>query len=164
MCNLLSNLIFFFLLQPSCFFFYLIIVLTSYKAFLCRGVCESQFQRCLLKLLKSSLLVKFPLSKFIRFCGDTAAQSIKPINRTPLSTFSSGEPFFFERPTFFRSKRCGLIDALIGPGARGTTVRDGGIYAGSVTVDLTDPVIEAGAIFGTAHGVELKTGQESAGQ
>ena len=41
-----------------------------------------------------------------------------------------------------------------------TSVCEGRIYAGSVTVDLADLVIEARAIFGSAHSVELKIGQD----
>ncbi len=41
-----------------------------------------------------------------------------------------------------------------------TLVCEARIYAGSVTADLTDLVIEARAIFGLAHSVELKIGQD----
>lgn len=44
--------------------------------------------------------------------------------------------------------------------ARSAAVCEGRIYAGSVTVDLTDLVIEARAIFGRAHSMALKIGQD----
>lgn len=65
----------------------------------------------------------------------------------------------FERATFLI--KVSWINWRIDPAeACGTSVREGGIYAGSVTVDLTDLVIEARAILGPAHSAELKIGQD----
>lgn len=73
--------------------------------------------------------------------------------------FTFQRAFFFSKATFL-IKVSWINWCIDRAEACSTSVCEGRIYAGSVTVDLTDLVIEARAIFGPAHSVELKIGQD----